>query len=244
MKNRLLFTITLLISALVIGACSINLNIDVEQGSGNIVTETRSVSNFDQLDLSGIGDVVLIQGSKEALSIEAEDNVIKHITTEVRNGTLYIGYDHKTIIPTKPVKFTLTMRNIHGLNTTGVSNLQSDKVVTDQLEIGISGTGSIELISLTADQLSLNVSGAGNFTSEGEVKSQKVNLSGAGNYRGEDLKSKTADITISGLGQVSVWVTDVLDVTISGTGGVDYYGSPQINQQISGLGKINHKGNK
>jgi hypothetical protein len=244
MKNKLLFTITLLISALVVGACGINLNIDVEQGSGNVISEDRTVSSFDRLDLSGIGEVTLVQGDKEALTINAEDNVIKHITTEVRGGTLFIGFDRKTIIPSKPVKFTLTMRTIHGIETTGVSNLLADVIKTDQLDVGISGTGNIEIQSLTADHLSINVSGAGSLSAEGKVSSQKITLSGAGNFDGEDLESKAAEVTITGLGQVSLWVTDNLDVTISGTGGVDYFGSPQISQQISGLGKINHKGNK
>ncbi|MBE0698736.1 MAG: DUF2807 domain-containing protein [Anaerolineaceae bacterium] len=244
LMNKMLFILTFIISALVIGACGINLNIDVEKGSGIIVTEERSVSDFDRLDLSGIGDVTLIQGDQESLKIEAEDNVIKHITSEVRNGTLYIAFDRKTIIPTESVIFTVTMNSIRGLDTKGVSNLQSESLTTDSLEVGISGTGNIQLEKLTADKLSINVSGAGNFQASGTVNSQKVSLSGAGNYEGEDLQCKTAEVTITGIGRISLWVTDNLDVTISGTGGVDYYGTPRITQQISGVGKINHKGNK
>jgi hypothetical protein len=242
--NKPLFIITVIIAALVIGACGINVNIDVEKGSGNVVTEARSVSGFDKVDLSGIGDVTLVQGEEEGLSIEAEDNVIKHITTEVRDGTLYLGFNNKAIIPTRPVKFNLSMRTVHGLNTTGASNIKSATVNTDALEIGISGTGNIQLDKLTADKLTINVSGAGNCQVEGTVNSQKISLSGAGNYEGEDLQSKTAEVNISGIGRVTLWTTDNLDVTISGTGGVDYYGTPQITQQISGVGQINHKGNK
>ena len=90
----------------------------------------------------------------------------------------------------------------------------------------------------------INVSGAGNLTTSGQLDRQKIVLSGAGNYNGEDLKSKTADVTITGLGKVVIWATDTLDVTISGTGGVDYYGNPQVSQQISGLGRLNSKGIK
>lgn len=242
--NRFLFILTSILSALVIGACGINVNLDIEQGSGKVITETRSVNNFDQVSLSGIGDVTLVQGNNEQLVIEAEDNVIKHITTEVRDGTLYIGFVKKAIIPTEPVKFTITMREIRGLETKGVSDISAAGITTDQLDIGISGTGNITINKLDADQVSINVSGAGNFAAEGQVSKQKVVLSGAGNYDGEDLESSTADITITGLGQVSVWVTDLLNVTISGTGNVNYYGSPQVNQQISGLGKVDHKGDK
>ncbi len=99
-------------------------------------------------------------------------------------------------------------------------------------------------MSITCSTLSINVSGAGSFQAAGKVNDQKVTLSGAGNFEGEDLQSKNTDVTISGLGRVTLWVTENLNVTISGTGGVDYYGSPHISQHISGLGKINHKGDK
>lgn len=242
--RKTIFILTILLTALVIGACGININVDLDQGSGNVVKETRDVNNFDRLDLSGIGDVTLIQGDEESLEIEAEDNVIEHITTEVRDGTLYIGINRRAVLPTKPVKFIVKMHEIRGVDTKGVSNLKSNSIVTDQLEINISGTGNIELEELTCDTLLINVSGAGNFQAAGKVTDQKVTLSGAGNYQGENLQSKNTDVTISGLGRVTLWATENLNVTISGTGGVDYYGSPHISQQVSGLGKVNHKGDK
>ena len=246
MNQKILIPLFLLV-ALMAGACNLNLNnlnVSVEQGSGRVTNETRTVSNFDRVILNGIGDVIVTQGNTESLEIEAEDNVIPHIVTQVSNGTLNIGFDKKTIVPTKTIKFNLTMRDIHGLESNGVSNIQSDQIKTDRLDLGISGTGNITLNNLTADSLAVTVSGAGNLTGQGQVSTLTVNLSGAGNYNGQDLKSKTDSITISGLGRVVTWVTDSLDVTISGTGNVDYYGDPKITQHISGVGSIKRIGSK
>lgn len=243
MNKRIILPIFILM-AFFFGACGVNINLNIEQGSGKVITQAREVSDFDRVVLNGIGDVTITQGDREALEIEAEDNVIPYIKTEVQNGTLEISFTRKSIIPTKSIKFHVTMRSIRGLETKGVSNIQSEKIDTDQLELGISGTGNIDIQNLKADSITVNVSGAGNLTSNGQVNSQKITLSGAGNYDGRDLKSKNAEITITGLGKVVVWVADNLNVTISGTGGVDYYGSPQVSQQISGLGSLNHKGNK
>lgn len=242
--NKRLLVIPFILLGLVMSACGFSVDVDFDQGSGVVITETRQVSNFDRVSLNGIGDLTLVQGDSESLQIEAEDNVIKNITTEVRNGTLYIGFERKTILPTKPVKFYLTMRDIHDLETKGVSNVKAESVQTDRLHIGISGTGNIEIEDLSASSLEISISGAGNFSSSGKVDQQEINLSGAGNFNGEDLQSKTAKVTITGLGKVTLWVTENLDVTISGTGGVDYYGEPQVSQQISGLGDINHRGSK
>lgn len=230
--------------ALLFGACGFNVNIGVERGSGNVVTETRDVAGFDHLSLAGIGDVILTQGDEESLEIEAEDNIIPNIKTEVRDGTLYITYERKSMLPTKPVKFNLTMKDVRSLESRGVSSLRSDKITTDQLDVTISGTGSVTILSLTAEKVNTNISGAGNFEAEGQVSDQRVILSGAGNYNGEDLQSKNGDVTISGLGQISIWATDALNVTISGTGGVEYYGDPKITKNVSGIGTLNHQGNK
>lgn len=243
MDKKILIPIFILL-AFFFGACGMNVNLSIDQGSGNVITQSREVGGFDRVVLSGIGDVTLTQGSREALTIEAEDNIIPHIKTEVKDKTLQISFDNKAIIPTKPVKFNLTMRDIHSLETKGVSNIDAASIQTDRLELGISGTGNINLPKISADSVMINVSGAGNLTTGGKTGSQQVSLSGAGNYNGQDLQSKTAEVTITGLGRVVVWATDALDVTISGTGGVDYYGSPRVSQQISGLGKLNHAGNK
>jgi hypothetical protein len=230
--------------ALLTGACSFNMNLGVERGSGNVIMETRDVSGFSRLSLSGIGDVILTQGETESLEIEAEDNLIPYIKTEVRGNTLFISYERKSVVPTESITFHLSMEEIDGLETLGISNIRSDEVVTDRLDIGIRGTGNVSINQLEADTLTVNVSGAGNFDAEGEVDEQKIVLSGAGNYDGEDLQSSTTVVTISGIGRVNVWVTDKLDVTISGTGGVDYFGEPDITRNISGIGNLNHQGNK
>jgi len=243
MNSKLLIPL-FIIMAMLFGACGVNVDLNIDRGSGNITTETRTVSNFDRVILTGIGDLVLIQGDSEGLEIEAEDNVISRITSEVKNGTLEIGFDTRTVIPTKSVKFRLTMRNIRGIESKGVSNINANDFTTDQLDIGISGTGNITMRDITAEQVTVNVSGAGSLTLDGKADQQKITMSGAGNFNGEDLESGTSDITITGLGRATVWVTEALDVTISGTGGVDYYGSPSVSQQISGLGRLKDMGNK
>jgi hypothetical protein len=243
MKQKILFPVFVLLAVL-FGACGVRVDVDIDRGSGNVVTETRPVQGFDRVVLSGIGDVEVRQGDQEALEIDGEDNVIRGIKTEVKDGTLWITFDRKTIIPTEPVKFRLTMPNVRGLETRGVSNIHAEDLKTESLEITISGTGNVTLRDLEAGSLTTIVSGAGNFNASGEAQRQKVTLSGAGNYHAEDLRSDSAEITISGLGKVTIWVTETLEVAVSGTGGVDYYGSPQVDQRISGLGRIQKVGEK
>ena len=243
MKKLPLIMIFLLM-AFAFSACGFEVNIDAEKGSGNVITETRDVSGFDRVVLSGIGDVQVEQGESESLEIEAEDNLMEYITTEVRDGVLYIGFERKAILPTENIRFNLTMIDVRGLETEGVSNIQADKINTDSLDVSIGGTGNINIDDLSTERLNVTISGAGNFNVEGKAGRQSVKLSGAGNYDGERLESQEADVEINGLGKITVWVTEELDATISGAGNVDYYGNPEVRQQISGLGRLKHEGDK
>lgn len=60
-------------------------------GSGSMITETRNVSGFDEIVLLGSGDVIVTMTGTESLEIEAEDNIMPLLTTEVRNGRLELG---------------------------------------------------------------------------------------------------------------------------------------------------------
>src|SRR4051812_14457869 len=52
--------------------------------------EDRHLSGFNAVDLAGSFDVYITQGSTESVKVEAPDNIIDHILTEVRGGVLKI----------------------------------------------------------------------------------------------------------------------------------------------------------
>ena len=61
-------------------------------GSGKIVSESRPVSGFTKVDLTGYGDLTIDVNGSEALTIEGDDNIVPLVTTEVRGDTLHIGF--------------------------------------------------------------------------------------------------------------------------------------------------------
>ena len=53
------------------------------RGDGNVIKETRSVSSFNGIEISGAFDVYLKQGTTEEVIIEADDNILPLIRTDV-----------------------------------------------------------------------------------------------------------------------------------------------------------------
>lgn len=55
----------------------------VINGSGNSATERREVSDFDSVSLAGDGALVLTQDGTESLVVEADDNILPVIATDI-----------------------------------------------------------------------------------------------------------------------------------------------------------------
>ncbi|PKO15970.1 MAG: hypothetical protein CVU39_10680 [Chloroflexi bacterium HGW-Chloroflexi-10] len=250
MKNRFLIFVILGILALTSLACSVsginvNFNNESVRGSGNLESETREVSGVTAVSLTGIGNLRIEYGDEEKLVIDAEDNLLPYITSEVRNGELILGtQDDINISPTEKINYLLVVtQELEELSVSGLGNIEAPALTTARLDLNVSGAGDIELDGLTADELNVNISGLGSiFVDEGQIDFQEIEISGSGKYEAEDVESREARIRIGGLGSANVWVTDELDAGISGSGNIEYYGQPSVRQDISGLGKLRSQG--
>jgi Putative auto-transporter adhesin, head GIN domain len=210
---RLRLALALFAVVLLLAACS------VTGGSGQLATESRAVSSFSKIDLSGGGELTIQKTGTESLSISAEDNLLPRLTSEVSNDTLILGTKpNTTILPQQPITYTVTVRDLTG--------------------VAVSGSGNIRVPDLTTTALSISISGSGTITVNGTVDDQDLEISGSGAYEAAQLTSKTVKADISGSGTASVLATNVLDVEISGSGTLTYSGNPQIEQEISGSGKL------
>jgi hypothetical protein len=249
MKKQRILIITLLIASIfILSACQVFPWFSVVRGSGTLTTESRPVSGFNAVQLDGAGRLVITQGTSESLEIQADDNLIGNLTSEVQGNTLILGYREqswrRTILPSRPVVYTLTVTNLTQLTLNGAGDLEILSLETDSFDLAINGAGNIGIKDLSAGKLSVNLAGTGSVTVTGMVAEQSVSLDGAGNYQAGDLQTYNTAIEINGLGNGVVWATESLQVGINGGGSVSYYGSPNVSQQISGLGEVKNLGEK
>jgi hypothetical protein len=218
-----------------------------ERGSGNVVSETREVSGFRALEINYPAEVFVRQGNQESLEIEAEDNLMPGLKTEVNNGVLRIFYKAekgKHVNPTRVVKITIVAKDLADVEFNSAGELTIEGLKTNNLDVSLSGAGNLDLDRVQLKGLGVNLSGAGSMTASGTADDLDVNISGFGDFKGADLHGKVASVNISGAGSATVWVDDDLTASISGAGSIGYYGSATVSKQISGVGDINHIGSK
>ncbi|HLE91152.1 MAG TPA: DUF2807 domain-containing protein [Anaerolineales bacterium] len=218
-----------------------------ERGSGNLVTTTRDVEDFLAIEVDYPAQVFITQGDTESVKIEAEDNLLPGLQTEVRNGTLDIFYkteNGRHVNPTKIVKITIVVKDLADVQFSSAAELTIEDLETDNLDVSLTGAGNLKLVNILVQHLAVNLSGAGSTTASGTADDLDLNISGFGEFKGAELYGKTARVTISGAGSATVWVDDSLTAEISGAGSVSYYGSAKVTKQINGIGGVNHLGNK
>jgi hypothetical protein len=193
---------------------------DRVQGSGNLVTESREVSGFNEIVLLGSGDVIVVVTGTESLVIEAEDNIMPFLTSEVRSGRLELGSD-SSLSPTRGITYTINADVLIGLTINGSGDVNASGIDTASFEAIINGSGDIEPTGTT-----------------GELA---VGINGSGSFSGADLTASTGSVDVSGSGSVVVSVSDDLDVSIGGSGDVEYIGDPTLTQDIGGSGNISQR---
>lgn len=242
-KNILMIWAALLLTLITTLACQVSFRgFDRERitGSREVVVVDRPVGSFSRIDLGAIGHMQVEFGEDTTLRIEAEDNVMQYIKSEVLGDTLRIYFEKGiNLIPTKSIRYFVTLPQLEEVAISGAGDINIPEAENYVFFIQISGAGNVTLESLSAEDLEVEMSGLGNVTIRGgQVGTQQVGISGSGNFDAHEMQSEEAVINLSGLGSASVWATSSLEVEISGAGSVQYVGDPIVQSDISGLGTL------
>lgn len=241
--KMLLAVIALLATASMVGCRAMVL-----EGSGNVVSDDRNVSGFDSVALACRGDMTIRQSEQEGLTIIGDDNILTHIVTEVRGGTLRISKSQECarciVRPSTPVRYELTVKDLSGISVSGSGCVQVESLVNETTNIAVSGSGCVRIPVLTTMAVATAISGSGDVVLGGETASQTVAISGSGGYEASDLASATASVTVSGSGDATVAASQKLTAHVSGSGSVGYYGEPEVDSRVSGSGRVKKLGSE
>jgi len=254
---------TLILATIVLSACSIG-DVRTVRGSGDVVEETREVSDISGVNLATIGHLIIEVGDTESLRIEAEENLMEHLETEVRGGKLRIGTkDRIRLDATEPVNYYLTVTDLDTIEITSAGDINAPDLDAERFSINISSSGDLEIGDLEADTLTVKISSSGDVTlgelnadtleididstgnldiTGGEVKSQDINISSTGKYAAEELVSDEADVRINSTGSVTIWVLDQLKANLGSSGDLRYRGNPTVDATTNSSGDVIHIG--
>jgi hypothetical protein len=218
--------VTFVAGCCVAGALSIacGFGFQTVEGSGKVITEARTVAAFSAVSLSGNGRLMVEETGSDSLTVTTDDNLLPYIKTEVKDGRLELGTSDNAMTnlrPSKDIVFKLTVKKLD--------------------DLGVSGSGEVDVKGLAQDSFKIGISGSGEVTAHGSAGSLDIGVSGSGQYHGQDLAARRATVAISGSGDAVVAASDTLEAAVSGSGSVKYVGDPRVTQRISGSGSVSRR---
>lgn len=189
-------------------------------GEGQVVSQNRSVTKFDSVEVTGNFNVIIKYGSTPKLTVKTNQNLQEYTRSYVNARVLFVR--SKYLVDTRPSKetvITITTPKINKVVTTDVSKLKVSGISSDHFVLSLTGPTIANL--------------------SGRTESLMIVTSGASTINAKGLQTNEAILRLSGNGKVKVTATKVLTALISGSADVTYYGKPKkLYQRVVGGGSV------
>ena len=189
-------------------------------GSGQRQREKREVSSFSSISTEGAYQIEIVCQQSLSLEIEADDNILPIITTDVSNGVLRIKSTRGFSV-NRPILVKISTPNIEAISA--------------------SGAGTIEISGLKNDKFEIDSSGAPTIKVSGETGTLDIEANGAGKIDAHKLRAVRSTVQANGVARIEVFAREELNVTVSGPASVIYSGDPKVNKTVHGPGSVERR---
>jgi len=187
-------------------------------GSGVVATEPRDVESFGVIELAGTSNVTVRLGGDRSVVVEADDNLVPLIETDVRDAVLVVS-THGSFTTANEMRVLVTVPVLGGIR--------------------LSGTGALDIEGIKGITFDVVLSGSGALTASGSTDELTASVSGVGTALLDRLEASHVVAIASDTGNLEVRATDSLDATVSGTGTILYSGHPlSVTRNVTGVGAI------
>jgi len=227
------------------------------------------LDSFSRISFRAEGKLYLRQGSPQKVEVEGDRDYLEELDIRVEGDKLTMGKDNWNFWNwnngNNKVTIYVTVPDIKSVSVSGSGDLIGENKITSRdLELKVSGSGSLVLEADASGVIDADVSGSGNIELKGKSHDFETHVSGSGKVKlgivvtdratfglsgsGKVIASGSAQevkATISGSGEVLAadLVVDKCDVRISGSGDVEINVNKELDANISGSGSVTYKGN-
>ncbi|WP_264565226.1 head GIN domain-containing protein [Flavobacterium sp. N3904] len=229
------------LTALLFGSCNHIGGMNSITGSGNVTTEKRVVQgDFKSVEVSNAIDLVVEQSNTTEITVEADDNLQKEITTTVENGVLVIACKINNFINIKSKKVTVKMPVIDGLEASSAASIKSRNTLKgDHITLSASSAATIK-IALEFETIQSESSSASNITLMGKAINLETSASSGSIVDTNDLLANDVTADSSSGGSIAVHPIVSLKAEASSGGNINYNNVPKsIQKEENSGGSIN-----
>jgi hypothetical protein len=203
------------------------------EGNGKLITRDVPVKSFNELKANGVYELKLTQGDKEAVRIEADENLQEYFTVTNEGSRLIINTEKlkdKNLKGKIKMKVYITFKNLKNLEIGTVGSVQSEnQLAFGDLNFKNKSVGNVNL-KLTANKFNMENKSVGNVELSGKAEDVTLKNNGVGSLDASDFVVQTMDIENSGVGNAAVNAQKTLKVRDSFLGKVSNKGAAPVRK--------------
>ncbi len=226
--------------AIFASSCQMDINFgNGKRGNGQVVEETRKVTeDFTVVSASEGLDVFVTQDKDFKIAVEADENIIDLIGTDIKDGKLRIHAIENIGRATKKVYVSLP--EVTGLRSSSGADLIVQNVIeAEKIELDAS-SGSDLHVELIASEVSADASSGADIKVAGKTDVLYADASSGADIRARELIAKKCNADASSGSDISVNVSETLTADASSGADISYTGEANVHTKKSVSGSV-HK---
>lgn len=244
MRSFLIYgVISLLLFMLVLPACKKDGGTCLSN-TGQIIIQDRQVGDFDSISMNDYANVILTQDTVNRVRVEAGQNIIQGITTQVIDHLLII-HNHNTCnwlrSYNSPINVYVSVKNLWKViynssgNLTSTNSIASDIFMVDAW----GGCGTINLELKNKNGYFIQHMGTANFILRGRCNINSIYAGDFGSFQCKELLTGYTFIKNYGSNDCYISASRYMDATIGSIGNIYYTGEPDtVYTHIYGSGEV------
>ena len=213
-------------------------------GSGNMVSNDRTVPNFTSVKVNNGIRLYITSGEALKVNVEADDNIIDDVETKVEGEELVIRFSDDFNFQNTNITVNVVMPLVKRIGASGGSSISSKNQLpkTDAMIIKASGGSTIN-VDVDARTLDLESSGGATLKISGRSQLVSVEASGGASVNTYELLAETANLKASSGATVKAYASVNVDAGASSGASINYKGNPSgnIKKNESSGGSVNNK---
>lgn len=215
-------------------SCKKENRCDCIKRTGKIITEKRMLSGFDMIVAEHDVNVFITENPFFEVKVEAGENIVPLIKTEVVNGILFIRNHNRcnwTRSYKKPLNVYINCPKVKYITSDGTGDIKSlNALTTDEIHIQIKNSGNVEL-TVSNQKVFSHMHGSGDVTLHGVTSEHACSIGGTAYIYAGDMETSYTYINTFTLGTSYVRARDLLICKMEEKGDTYCYGNPAVVQK-------------
>lgn len=202
--------------ALLSAACTLSID------SGETVTQTFDVEEFDQIEIASAFDATVDVGEATSVEVTVDSEILDRLDIDVVDGRLVVQLSGSLISTSGPLDIVITTPELSGMDIDGAAKVDVDGIAADDFELTVRGAADVE--------------------AEGSVETLTLESDGASKTDLADLIVGAATVDIGGASSVDLTAANEVNGEISGASSIDVPDIGTIDIDSSGVSSVNMGG--